>query len=247
MNPSDFADAVAAQWHELYGPSRLEVPMSVLATTVLRQRLVISAQEHTTAEGLLSGQQRVWEAAAQSWPYLHHRWECFTDWPTWPDHHRLLQAATVFALRLHTLGVVEHLRVLTHGQDFLGAVLRRLHTPAMTGSVNPRCEGRAVRLHPEMPVQTITLDPAGSGQQVLDVLSALNAQGIDPQRVTWRLREVEELTAAVLCVNLVAWQVADPERANVLVAISEDDDWIQAEQEARAEALRALYPPPFGF
>ncbi|WP_159945310.1 MULTISPECIES: hypothetical protein [unclassified Nocardiopsis] len=247
MNPSDFADAIAAQWHELYGPSRLEVPMSVLATAVLRQRLVIPAEEHTAAEGFLSGQRRVWEVATHGWPYLYHRWECFTDWPSWPDHHRTAQAATVFALRLRTLGVVEHLSSLTHGQDFLGAVLHRLRAPAMTGSVDPLSARRGVRLQSEMPVQTITLDQTGSGHQVLGVLTALSALGVDPKRVTWRLREIDELTAATLCVNLVVWQVADPERANVLVAISEDEDWIQAEQEARAEALQALYPPPFGF
>ncbi|WP_049573877.1 hypothetical protein [Nocardiopsis sp. SBT366] len=246
MNTSGFADAVAVQWHELYGPSRLEVPMSVLATAVLRQHLHIPAQDHTAAEGLLSGQHRVWEAVTQNWPYLHHRWDCFTDWPNWPDHHRLIQAATVFALRLRTLGVIEHLRSLIHGQDFLGAVLHRLRTPAVTGSVPLPGAGSQTPLQPERPVQTITLDQGGSGHQVLGVLNALNAQQTDPKHVTWRLREIDELTAATLCVNLVAWGVATTERANVLVSISQDEDWILDEQEARAEALRALGPFQFG-
>jgi hypothetical protein len=248
LNPSDFADAVAAQWRELYGPSRLEVPMSVLATAVLRQHLVIPAGENTDVQGFLSGQQRTWEAATRWWPYLHHRWECFTDWPTWPDQHSTTQAAAVFALRLRTLGVVEHLRTLTHGQDFLGAVLHRLRTPMAHTASGPLSPGepRPAHLRQDMPVQTITLDQVGTGHRILGVVSTLRARGIDPARVTWHLREIDELAAAVLCANLAAWRVADPDRANVLISISEDDDWIQAERELRTEALRALLDPPFG-
>lgn len=247
MSPTDFADAIADQWHEIFGPSRLEVPMSVLATAVLRQHLVIPAEETSEPRGFLSGQHRVWEAATQRWPYLYHRWECFTDWHNWPDQHRTLQAATVYALRLRTLGVIEHLRALTHGRDFLGGVLHRLRAPLMAGSVDPLGPERAVRLQPDMPVQTLTLDRIGTGQQILGVVAALNAAGVDPQAVTWRLREIDELAAATACVNLAVWRVADPERANVLVAIRETDNWIQAELEERAEALRALLDPPFGF
>ncbi|GAA1439438.1 hypothetical protein [Nocardiopsis tropica] len=248
MNPSDFADAVADQWHELYGTSRLEVPMSVLATLVLRQHLVIPAEENTDTAGFMSGQQRTWEAAAQWWPYLHHRWECFTDWPTWPDHHRTTQAATVFALRLRTLGVIDHLRTLTHGQDFLGAVLHRLNAPVANTAPNPMRAGALcpAYLQQDMPVQTITLDQVGTGHRILGVVTMLRTRGIDPARVTWHLREIGELAAAVLCVNLATWRVADPGRANVLVSTSEDDDWIQAERELRAETLRALLDPPFG-
>ncbi|GAA1120267.1 hypothetical protein [Nocardiopsis metallicus] len=247
MNASDFADAIADQWHDLYGPSRLEVPMSVLATAILRQHLVISDEETSEPHDFLVGQQRVWEAATQRWPYLHHRWECFTHWPTWPDHHRITHAATVFALRLRTMGVIEHLTTLTHGRDFLGGVLYRLREPMVISSVDPLGATRTAPLRQDMPVQTLTLDPVGTGHRVLGVLTALGALGINPATVTWRLREIDELSAATACVNLASWQVADPNRANVLVSTSEDDDWIQAEQEARAEALRALLPPAFGF
>lgn len=245
MNPSDFAATIATQWHEVYGTNRLEVPMSVLATLTLRQHLRITAEESSEPHGFLAGQQRVWENAAQQWPYLYHRWECLIDWPTWPDHHRTTHAATVFALRLRTLGVPEHLPTLAQGHDFLGGVLHRLRGPMMTGSVDPLSTGEAVRLHQDMPVQTLTLDHAGTGHRVLGVLSALDSHGVDPKTVTWRLREIDELSAATMCVNLAAWHVADPERANLLVAVSEDDDWIQDEQEARAETLRTLFPSLF--
>lgn len=68
MNPPEFADAIADQCHELYGPSRLEVPMSALGTAVLRQHLVVPAQENTAPEGIPSGQQGGWEAATHLWP-----------------------------------------------------------------------------------------------------------------------------------------------------------------------------------
>ena len=161
MNASDFADAIADQWHDLYGPSRLEVPMSVLATAILRQHLVIPDEKTNEPHNFLAGQQRVWEAAMQRWPYLHHRWECFTDWPNWPDHHRATQAAAVFALRLRTMGVIEHLATLTHSRDFLGGVLYRLREPMVISSADPLSATRAAQIREGKPNRKPGLKPCG--------------------------------------------------------------------------------------
>ncbi|MFV2198207.1 hypothetical protein [Nocardiopsis sp. LOL_012] len=245
VNPTAFADAVANQWHDLYGPSRAEVPMSVLTAAALRSRLDPSTPQHApdSVGAFLSSQQRVWERAAQRWPHLYHRWDQYTDWPAWPDRERTTGAALELARRLTATGVIEYLDDLTHRRDFLGGVLYRLRAP-LGGAHSDPLEAAAMRpvhLDRERPVQSITLERAGTGHRLLPLLAALHERRVAPRDLSWQLREIDEFQAAVLCTNLACWDVAAPRRANVLVSTGQDDDWIRAEQEERAESLRALF------
>ncbi|WP_051415578.1 hypothetical protein [Nocardiopsis sp. CNT312] len=244
VNSTAFADAVANQWHDLYGPSRAEVPMSVLTAAALRSRLDLSTPQHAPdgVGAFLSAQRRVWERAAQRWPHLYHHWDQYTDWPAWPDREHTTSAALELARRLTATGVIDYLDDLTHRRDFLGGVLYRLRAPLASTGRDPleAATMRPVHLDRDRPVRSITLERTGTGHGLLPLLAALHEHGVDPRDLAWQLREIDQFQAAVLCTNLACWDVAAPRGANVLVATGQDDDWIQAEREERAESLQTL-------
>lgn len=245
LNPAEYTDAIAARWHTLYGPSRAEVPMSVLATAVMRHHLRLpgpAPERWTDVHGLLTEQTRVWAEAAQRWPYLHHRWEQYLEWPQWPDADRTRAAARTFALDLITMGVIEHLSELTYNVDFLGSVLHRLRAPLSTapGPLAPRSNDPWFR-ESVLDSTVYRLDRAGTGAgRVLTRVKILRDAGLSPAERSWYLREIDEFSAAVLAVNLACWQVADPGRPNVVVSTSEDTDWVKAEREEQAASSAAL-------
>ncbi|MCK9874116.1 hypothetical protein MRI28_31610 [Nocardiopsis dassonvillei] len=251
MNRREYADAIAARWYDLFGPSRAEVPMGVLATAAMRQHLHLapwSPGRDTTTDLFVVEHKRVWMRADEMWPYLSHRWGQYTECFQWPNAEQVTSAARTFAADLTAMGVLEHFTALTHGCDFLGAVLHRLLHPF--GGAPPADPLRGLVISPSEldrvnRTAVFRVDGAGTGaDQVLPLAVALRGQGEQVSGRQWHLRETHEFRAAVLAVNAACWGLADPRRPNVLVAVSEDPDWVEAEREEQAEAIARIYGPP---
>ncbi|MCK9874102.1 hypothetical protein MRI28_31540 [Nocardiopsis dassonvillei] len=254
MNPAQAADAVAAVWNDTYGPARATVPLSVLATMAMRRRLKIPYRGPSamlTVGEFLAQQADVWERADRCWPYLSHRWERFSTWPTGPDALHTRPHALDFARAVKAMGgVAEHFRRLTdlesvnEGVDFLGGVLARLRHPYSTEI--PDDPLTRLRIHPSdlaavRGTDVFRVEEAGTGAAlVLPLVKALYYDGTHPAKRTWHLRERDPLNAAVLAVNVAFWGPADRWRANTLVSTSWDPSWVSAERQAQAQATAAI-------
>lgn len=234
------------RWRSVYGPSRLEVPVSAVACLALytgvRQPDALDPLRRLPDLRLHEfrrDQWARWNHAAAVWPTLHPYWMCFFEWLAEPDNHLLLagaRAVVAGCLDAGLLGFVgdPHRRTRV---DLLGAVLYELRRDSFGGLTDPltvRPRRDVQRLSTAQPGDTLTLSGVGTGTRLLPVLHDLRGRGVAPVSVRWRFQEIDELAAACLAVNTVLWGL----HPSVLIGTSDSDDWLDEAHEVREAALR---------
>lgn len=246
------ATAVTEQWMLAHGPSRLEVPVSVVASMALfaspqpaedgaRDPLYLLAD--LPLSGFKDEQALLWQHTALFWPGLHQRWECFAQWLN-PHEGPLLGAAQSVAIRCLEAGLLDLVGdpARRRSVDLLGVVLHRLKSPMFTAVPDPLAPtGTGDEQHAAaiQPGSSVTLRRVWTGARLLPVLAQLRRRGLDPANVVWQLHESDELAAACLAVNTVLWGLGP----HTVIGTGEEADWLRAAHQERAAALRRLHGP----
>ncbi|GAA3762396.1 hypothetical protein HDA32_005821 [Spinactinospora alkalitolerans] len=242
------AAAVTDRWVHCYGPSRLEVPMSVVASISLLHAEQPTAYAAPPLLYLLSevgpGDFRrerwtQWNRATTIWPTLHHHWVPFFEWMEPGSDRNLLTGAQAVAAGCIDAGLSGFLGdpFRRRNVDLLGVVLHRLRREMFTGMPDPIRAGlhrddehNVARIQPGC---TLTIQGAGTGTRLMHIAARLRRRDIDPAGIRWQAREIDDLAAACLAVNAVLWGLG----RDVLIGTAEEPDWLEAAREERAAAL----------
>ncbi|GAA1120234.1 hypothetical protein [Nocardiopsis metallicus] len=255
---------LAAAWQEAYGPSLIEVPMSMVASLALfdtptPERApqpmveVVELENHAFLSELYTR----WNLGAYTWPRLHHLWLPWFEWVGGllmsPDQLNSDQRIIAAARHIGALAAREGLAdLVTHVHasaqcDLLGHLLNALHTQLQEGSSCPEPTpllvpadndiALAQQLHPGVVVE----DPAAwSGTRIMHLVRELRQRGIDPRTITWRLRATNPVAAATLATSCALWGLGE----SVVIGTSPNDaTWLgTAEKEVRAALNRRIGP-----
>ncbi|WP_234003970.1 hypothetical protein [Nocardiopsis sp. SBT366] len=196
-----------------------------------------------------------WNLGAYIWPRLHHLWLPFFQWTgnllIAPDRVATERATIDAARSIGVLALRECLTDLVTDRhvcarcDVLGHILNPLHSRSQPGASTPaptqplvgpdRDASWAHQLHPTAVVE----DPqAWSGTRAMHLIRGLHERGIDPNRLTWRLRATHPIAAATLATSCALWGLG----TSAVIGTSTDESaWVRiAETDVRAAINRHL-------
>lgn len=254
--------ALATSWQEAYGPSLIEVPMSIVASLALFDTPTPEHAPQPMAEvveleddAFLRELYTRWNLGAYTWPRLHHLWLPWFEWVgnllVFPDRKESDQHIIAAARHIGALATREGLadlitNVHTSAQcDLLGHLLNALHTQSQAESSRPKPTPRLVpadndaalaqQLHPGVVVEDPT---AWSGTRIMHLVRKLRQRGIDPRTITWRLRATNPVAAATLATSCALWGLGE----SVVIGTSPNDaTWLRtAEKDVRAALNRRI-------
>ncbi|WP_046468672.1 hypothetical protein [Allosalinactinospora lopnorensis] len=246
------ATAITQAWDKTYGPSRFEVPMSVAASICLLrtvpqedkpERVLEESLPQLPTPEFINELWARWGLSTDLWPELSPRWTCLSEWMPGisPTIGRPLAAgARSVAAACIEAGLPELIDDANARStvDALGHILHSLYAQVYAMGTDPLLSQapaldaqRIAALHPGA---TLTLLQVWSGTRIMHIATRLRQRGIDPASLTWQLRVIDELAAAVLATNCVLWGI---DRSAVIGISDDDQTWLEEAHHERTAAL----------
>jgi hypothetical protein len=258
------AEAVDVAWHNDYGGSRIEIPISVVAALALVGKADPDGRDPTAQALLLDREgfgrllRDIWCQFAILRPDLLPRVKPLFGWLDEDPDETVLRSAQAAGRAALKAGQLELTGVAWRRQeiDLLGIVLQSVRARSARKGLGQFLSPQGVcdvvgdvlvgevlgnLAYPMVAEGKEHLPPrllepcAGTGTMLLGAAKAMRSRGQDPTSFTWYANDIDWLAAALLAVNTHLWGLGP----NVLIGCGDGltDDWLHAASKERAEAI----------
>ncbi|GAA4918018.1 hypothetical protein [Streptomonospora salina] len=240
------ADRVADAWTYHCGPSRVEIPAGVCVAIALTRDLPARGHGLTDLPNLPAlSPTEVRREMWMRWNHLNRlhlwarpRWLCLygdlapTPWVWNLEAGVQAVAAVCVEEGLAQLLADDETRL---GADVLGHIRHRLVGLLWSQDPSPLEDDRRL----SGPTRSLLASAADGSALCIDgnaasvfprIVGELRRIGRSPAALRWHLREIHELSAAVLTASCVLWEVGEP-----LIGIAEHGEWVAEALEEREE------------